>query len=108
MTKIIDIKRDAVTLGVVDRSLQIAPDLVQVTYADNNGTPHTVYSHKEGPFTSPQDVVLAHLQGTLHTFADHATAVAFLREQGDNTTADNIESYASVDDAHEHQDGGDE
>lgn len=67
MARILDTKTDGVTIGVLDKNVQFHPDLTAVTFADDAGTVHTVYAHKDGPFSSPEQIVEAWHDGTLHT-----------------------------------------
>ena len=64
--RILNVKDDAVTQGVLDKNVGVHPHLTEVTYVDDNGTPHTVFAHKEGPFGSPEEIAQAHRDGTLH------------------------------------------
>jgi hypothetical protein len=65
--RIISAKDAAVTVGVLDKDVAHRPDLVEVTYVDDAGQPHTVYGNKEGPFTTPEEIAQAHIDGVLHT-----------------------------------------
>lgn len=87
MTKIVAHNADYVTLGVLDRTLQLHPELQSVTFTDQNGTAHTVNAHKEGPFTSPEDIVKAWEGGVLHVFESHKQAAAFETDRGNHDTA---------------------
>lgn len=64
--RILNVKDTAVTRGVLDKSVDVCHDLVEVTYVDDSNTPHTVFAHKEGPFDTPESIVEAHRNGTLH------------------------------------------
>lgn len=64
--RILNTKAEAVTRGVLDKDVQVAHDLVEVTYVDDSNTPHTVFAHKDGPFSDPEAIVAAHRDGTLH------------------------------------------
>lgn len=70
MARILSVKDSAVTVGVLDKDVHVEPDLIEVTYADHNGTPHTVFAHRNGPFETPDEIVQAHIDGTLHTEAE--------------------------------------
>ena len=67
MPRIVNTQTDGVALGVIDKNPTFHPELVGVTFEDDAGTPHTVYAHREGPFQSPEDIVKAWQNGTLHT-----------------------------------------
>lgn len=95
--KILKHQTKAVTLGVIDHDFRVEPDLQSVTFADHNGTPHTVYSHKDGPFSSPEAILSAHFNGHLHPYADHDTAIAVSEQRGDDTTADRLRALVSPD-----------
>lgn len=64
--RILNVKDDAVTRGVLDKDLHTVGHVVEVTYEDVLGVPHTVYAHKDGPFKSPEDIANAHAEGRLH------------------------------------------
>jgi hypothetical protein len=83
MPEIIEHKPHNITIGVLDKSVQLHEDLQSVTYADRNGTYHTVHAHVNGPFGSPEDIVAAAENGTLHTFESHDAALAYWADHGD-------------------------
>lgn len=64
--RILNVKDSAVTQGVLDKDVQVQPHLIEVTYADALGTPHTIFYHRDGEFDSPEAAVQAHMDGTLH------------------------------------------
>lgn len=68
--RILDVKTEAVTRGVLDKKVSVQSDHYELTFVDHNGTPHTVFPHKNGPFANPDDAVTAWLNGTLHGEAD--------------------------------------
>lgn len=90
MSRIIAHKTDAVTLGVIDKNLAVHEDLQQVTFDDIHGTRHTVHAHKDGPFGSPEDIVAAFYDGTLHVFKDHETAAAYEQDLGNHEVAERL------------------
>lgn len=90
MAKIIEHKEAAVTLGVLDRTLDVHPDLQQVTFEDVLGTRHTVHAHREGPFKSPEDIVQAWHDGVLHAHESHEAAVKYAEEHNDTVGADRL------------------
>lgn len=94
MTRIVDTKTNAVTLGVMDKNLQVHEELGQVTFDDVFGTRHTVQYHQEGPFGSPEDVVQAHQDGILHPFKDHETAAAYEQDRGNHEVAERLRSLS--------------
>lgn len=65
--RITEHKTTGVTLGVLDKGIELMEDLVSVTFYDYNNTPHTVFAHRDGPFKTPEDIVSAWYQHTLHT-----------------------------------------
>lgn len=69
--RILHTKDDSVTRGVLDKDVHVEHDLREVTYVDHNGTPHTVFAHREGPFQTPESIVEAHQNGTLHTHREN-------------------------------------
>lgn len=69
--RILNVKDNAVTVGVLDKNVNAYPELREVTYVGDDGTPHTVFAHKDGPFQSAEEIVQAHRDGTLHTEAEH-------------------------------------
>lgn len=95
MARIVEVSELPITLGVTDKNLAVHPELRSVTYQDVFGTLHTVMHHVDGPFTSPEDVVSAHEDGTLHTFKTHDEAVAFARDRGDRQLADRLTALTS-------------
>ena len=92
MSRIIAHKKSHVVLGVLDRDAQVLEDRQSVTFADHNGTAHTVFAHVNGPFTTPEDIVKAHAEGVLHTFKSHDAAASFFRDYGAEETALAIEA----------------
>lgn len=66
MYRVLAYKDNSVSQGVLDKTFEAKPDLVEVTYVDHNNTPHTVYAHKDGPFKGQDAIVQAHQNGTLH------------------------------------------
>lgn len=64
--RILAVKTEAVTIGVLDKDVSHEPDLIEVTYLDDNNVPHTVFGHRNGPFNTPEAIVAAHQDGTLH------------------------------------------
>lgn len=71
MARILNVKNAGVTLGVHDKDLVLAQDLIEVTFEDSIGVPHTVYAHRDGPFRTPEDVVHAWEQHELHIEPEH-------------------------------------
>lgn len=55
-----------VSRGVINADLHAEPDLREVTFMDYQGTPHTVFVHKDGPFKSEADVLRGWATGELH------------------------------------------
>lgn len=74
MSKIVAVKPHNVSLGVLDKDVQLHEDLQSVTFLDHNGTAHTVLAKVDGPFESPEAIVQAFEDGTLHTFKSHQEA----------------------------------
>ena len=64
--KVLSTRNTGVARGVFDKDLQVAADLVEVTFADYLGIPHTVYAHAQGPFKTAEAIVQAWYEGTLH------------------------------------------
>lgn len=105
--RIVTHNEDYVTLGVVDRSLQVHPELQSVTFTDHNGTAHTVHAHKQGPFTTPDAIVQAWDDGVLHAFESHKLAASFERDRGNKTVAERLDALAGGDNPQpQHQEGG--
>jgi hypothetical protein len=67
MPRILNVKDAAVTVGTLDKTVEHKPDLLEVTFATDDGTPHTIYAHRDGPFSEPEAAVAAWLLGKLHT-----------------------------------------
>jgi len=103
MTRIIEHKDAAVTLGVLDRTLDVHPDLQQVTFDDVHGTRHTVHAHRHGPFGSPEDIVQAWQDGTLHAHESHEAAVKYAEEHGDTAGADKLRALITHDEPTDQQ-----
>lgn len=87
MATIIEHKPHNVTIGVLDKTMQLYEDLQSVTFADVLGTLHTVFAHTEGPFQTPEDIVKAFEQGILHTAKSHEAAAALATDRGDTALA---------------------
>lgn len=66
MARVLNVKTSGVTRGVYDKDLTLAQDLTEVTFEDELGTPHTVYAHREGPFKTPEQIIEAWGNHTLH------------------------------------------
>lgn len=96
MARITSVSEVPITLGVTDKNLAVHPELRSVTFADIFGTLHTVHYHVDGPFTTPEDVVAAHEDGTLHAHKTHEEAIAFARDRGDRAFADRLEERAHL------------
>src|SRR5262249_23765329 len=94
MPKIIDSKSGTVTLGVVDKNLEIQPHLRQVTFEHRHDTPQTVFAHVNGPFTTAEDIVKAAVDGYLHPFESHDEAIAYYKEYGQHGLAATLEHIA--------------
>lgn len=106
MAKIIEHKDAAVTLGVLDRTLDVHPDLQQVTFDDVFGTRHTVHAHRDGPFGSPDDIVQAWSEGTLHPHESHEAAVKYAEQHGDTAGADKLRALIGHHDQATNQEQG--
>lgn len=72
--RILNVKDAGVTRGVVNDSLKLEPNLREVTFLDFGGVPHTVFAHTDGPFKTPEDIVQAWYDGTLHDEPAEETA----------------------------------
>jgi hypothetical protein len=73
--RILNVKEAGVTRGVLSLNPELLTDHTEITFADHNGTPHTIFVHKNGPFTDPQAAVEAWENGTLHGDADEVEVV---------------------------------
>lgn len=65
-TRILNVKDSGVTRGVISRDAEIVADLVEVTFEDALGIPHTVFAHKNGPFQDAEAIIKAWEQHELH------------------------------------------
>jgi hypothetical protein len=64
--RILNVKTQGVTVGAIGHDLRLAEELIEVTFSDFQGTPHTVQVHRDGPFSDPHAAVQAWLDGTIH------------------------------------------
>lgn len=64
--RILAVKTEGIQRGVVGQNAAHVPDVVEVTFADVLGQPHTIYPHAEGPFADPEAAVTAWENGSLH------------------------------------------
>lgn len=64
--RVVNVKENGVSRGVLDKDFHPEPDLHEVTFVDYAGTPHTVFVHKDGPYADPDDAVAAFHTGELH------------------------------------------
>lgn len=108
MAKVIDHKTQAVTLGVLDQTLDVHPELQQVTFTDHNGTAHTVHAHTGGPFGSPEDIVRAWEDGVLHPYESHEVAAEYEERRGNRKQATTLFQLAghSLEDIERRRGGG--
>lgn len=65
--RILHVKDNGVTQGVFDKDLKLAEHLIEVTFEDYVGTPHTVFAHAEGGYKDAQEIAEAWHQRTLTT-----------------------------------------
>lgn len=72
--RILKVKDEAVTRGVLDKDVAVQPHLREVTYSDHNGVPHTIFVHQDGPFSDPEDAVRAHQNALIHDGPDEREA----------------------------------
>jgi hypothetical protein len=84
MGKVVATKPNNVTEGVIDKTVQTHENMKSVTFADVFGTLHTVFAHTEGPFKTPEDVVRAFENGTLHVFDSHEAAIEHWSDRAGN------------------------
>jgi hypothetical protein len=68
--RILNVKRDGVTRGVLDKNVEALAHLIEVTFVDDFGTARTVYAHKDGPFKDAEEIARAAIDGTLHDKAE--------------------------------------
>lgn len=107
MSKVVAVKPHNITLGVLDKTVQLFEDLGSVTFTDHNGTAHTVNTHVDGPFKTPEDVISAFENGVLHTFKSHDAALAHWTDQGDHEFVKRLEQHINDNaPASDHQEGG--
>lgn len=66
MARILAIKDQAVTRGVLDKDVTHEAELIEITFLEGGTTPHTIFVHRDGPFTDPQRAVQAWQDGELH------------------------------------------
>ena len=59
MARILNVRTEGVTQGVLGGDFALKQDLVEVTFEDANGVPHTIFAHKSGRFQTPEDIVRA-------------------------------------------------
>jgi hypothetical protein len=74
MARVLNVKTDGVTRGVYDKDLTLAQELVEVTFEDDLGVPHTVFSNKNGPFKDADAIIKAWGEHTLHDKAEEQPA----------------------------------
>jgi hypothetical protein len=109
MANIVSHKPHNVTIGVLDKSVQLYENLQSVTFTDRNGTAHTVNAHVDGPFDSPEAIVAAFENGVLHVFASHDAAIAHWADQGDHEFVERLEAFVKRNNPeHPEQEGGDQ
>lgn len=66
MARILNVKDQGVTQGVIGRDLTVEQHLVEVTFEDAQGIIHTVTAHKDGPWKTAEEIVEAWGNHTLH------------------------------------------
>ena len=64
--RILAVKEHAVTRGVLDKDVGHREDEIEITFIGNDGVPHTIFAHRDGPYADPRAAIQAWEDGELH------------------------------------------